>query len=741
MRGDMATKSRTLEPTTQPEEAPSNNGWEKLLPLLDPVVVKSPPDPSAWKQLDYETVFWLINTAAKSTWLNHLALAGAIYSESGVARPVMQIKQMLSFLQWAIPSHYPDLSSLKVEEALVAHYGDPPQPKGFAATNAYSTLQLYMQRYLMSLSKEDREKLKPFLLPTLVRTRRLAMLRATTDGSTQAKRKEQAFAVIRELPALVAMGRQRYKWLADLDAQVQRVAEFVKGGQITLPATIQVKDLNLRHEVIFRVWDKTSWIESHQLAYSTSTIYLARQQKTTTDKVLFLQLVSELPDSPWFLRAVASGLFQGTRPSPEAQRYMQEWQVLFMGQTQAGLLRPNASMGQILSDARRSAAGTPEDSRVLFCIEPLLAGAAVGLFVLVSLVQTGMRIGELMQVVLDRECLESGVFPQFSDDSKSWIAGPKQMYWRLYPKGAGRRERYLVTPQMLEAMLIMLDLHKRFYGSDSIKPVTARRGSQFSHARRYAAGNHKFVLQWSGHHIPIQTIQKCLSFLLLEHICRDQEGRPTRISPHVLRHGVAGWLRNQGVPLEDIMALLKQVNIAVTDYYSKLSPQDLYRKVGPALTALAELADVDPSAIRTVGDIQNLVQDALKRYGVLRHTPGGTCAVFTPCEVQFKCAGCPYYIPDPARRHEVREKIVSHSKALQIFGELGDYLQADVQKAHLRAWERVEKEMDALVAVELVSPPAKNVLRDLGMDNLGGELLLSLKQQPESPSGDKDEHS
>ena len=317
MRGDMATKSRTLEPTTQPEEAPSNNGWEKLLPLLDPVVVKALPDPSAWKQLDYETVFWLINTAAKSTWLNHLALAGAIYSESGVVRPVMQIKQMLSFLRWAIPSHYPDLSSLKVEEALVAHYGDPPQPKGFTATNAYSTLQLYMQRYLMSLSKEEREKLKPFLLPTLVRTRRLAMLRVTTNGSTQAKRKEQAFAVIRELPALVAMGRQRYKWLADLDAQVQRVAEFVKGGQITLPATIKVKDLNLRHEVIFRVWDKTSWIEAHQTAYSTATIYLARQQKTTTNKVLFLQLVNELPDSPWFLRAVASGLFQGTRPSPE----------------------------------------------------------------------------------------------------------------------------------------------------------------------------------------------------------------------------------------------------------------------------------------------------------------------------------------------------------------------------------------------------------------------------------------
>ncbi len=54
-------------------------------------------------------------------------------------------------------------------------------------------------------------------------------------------------------------------------------------------------------------------------------------------------------------------------------------------------------MGRVLSWARRVAAGTPADSRVVFGVEPLLAGAAVGLFTLVCLTQTGMRIGELMQ--------------------------------------------------------------------------------------------------------------------------------------------------------------------------------------------------------------------------------------------------------------------------------------------------------------------------------------------------------
>jgi hypothetical protein len=737
----MMVKSKTLEPTSpQLEEEPASNGWERLLPLLDPRVVKAMSDPEAWKKLDGEVVFWLIHTAAKSPWLNHLALAGAIHSGSGTAHPLQPLKQTLSFLRWAIPEHYPDLTSLKVEEALVAYYGDPPQSRGYNAATAYGSLQLYTQRYLESAPSAKRKAWEPFLLPRFVRTGRLVKLRYYVQAKAQEGRKEQAFAVVRELPALAAMGRHRYKWLADLEAQVQQVAEAARTGQVSLPAIIPIRDLDNRGELVFRIWDRASWIKAHPAAYSHSTLYLVKRRTAMVDQAVFLQFVGELPATPWFLRALEAGLFQGTRPSAETRQYIQNWQALFMGQMQAGLLRPNVSMGQTLSEARRSAAGTPDDSRIVFCVEPMLAGAAVGLFVLVSLVQTGMRIGELMQVTLDRECLESGYFPQFDDQTGAWRKGPQQVYWRLYPKGRERRERYLVTPQMLEALLILLDLHKRFYGEGSLKPVSARRNSQFSHARRYA-GQHKFVLQWGGHHIPIQTIQKCLSFLLLEHICRDPEGKPTRITTHILRHGVAGWLRHQGVPLEDIMALLKQVNLAVTDYYSQLSPQDLYNKIGPALTALADLAEVDPSAIRTVGDIRQLVHEALKRYGVLRHTPGGTCAVFTPCEVQFKCAGCPHYVPDPARQREVQEKMASHAHAIRVFGDLGDYLQADVQKAHLRAWEKIAKEMEALSAVELVSPPAENVLRDLGLDDLGEALLQNLKQLPQLPPGKNGHHA
>ncbi len=188
------------------------------------------------------------------------------------------------------------------------------------------------------------------------------------------------------------------------------------------------------------------------------------------------------------------------------------------------------------------------------------------------------------------------------------------------------------------------------------------------------------------------------------------------------------------------MALLKQVDVGVTDYYSKPSPQELYHRLGPALTALAALAGTEACTVRTVGDIQTLTQKALKQYGVLRQTPGGACAVFTPCQVQFKCASCPAYIPDPTRYHEVGQKISSHQKAIELFTDVGDYLQADVQKAYLHDWQRVEQEMRALTQVELVSPSADQALTDLLLDDLGEQLQDSLNQIPQLSSGENESY-
>ncbi len=716
-------------------EEPPSNGWKNLIPLLAPAVVQAPRNSQAWQGLDHLLVACLIHSVARFPWLNHLALAAIIYSEDGIAHPAGVIRRAHNFLRWAIPKHSASLAELDPAKALVEYYGDPIQPRGQLAYSAYHSLQLHTQAHLQSLSPEQRARLTPFLLPTLTLTPQLSRLSMHVIGQSRAHRKEQAFVVARELPALLALGRRRYRWLAELESNVRSVADLVQKGQTTLPAIIRCSDVDACQTLTFRVWDRPHWIQAHAAAYDEQSLQIS----TDSDAKLFLQLIGDPSDNSWFLRAVQQGVFLHTLPA-EARQYMKDWHLpcLKMG-VPAGLLSSNISQGRVLGWARRVAAGTPEDSRILFAVEPFLAGAAVGLFTLVCLAQTGMRIGELMQVTLDRECMEAGFFPQFDDARQVWRKGPRQFYWRLFPKGSTGRERYPVTNLMLEALAVLIDLHKRYLGTDHLDPVPPLAENGFSHTRRFS-GKHKFVLQWSGQQLSIRAIENCLDFLLLEHLCRDPQSRPTRITSHLLRHGVAGWLRQQGIPLDDIMALLKQVNIAVTDYYSQLSPQDLFQKIGPALTALADLAEIDPATIRSVGELESLAQSALKRYGVLRRTPGGDCAIFTPCEVQFKCASCPHFIPDPARRQEIEEKIASHSQAKRLFEEMGDHLQADVQQAHGRAWERIAKEVDALAAVELISSPAGRLLKDFGLDTSGEELLVHLNSAPQLPAGDKKTH-
>lgn len=719
-----------------PTQEPTSNGWETLLPLLDPVVINTPRARNAWPRLDRRAIYYLTHTIAKFPWLNQLALAVVIATEQGIAQPLHRIASLHVFLRWAIPKYYPDVASLKPVEALIAFFGDPPQPRGDQACRAYSSVQLYLQDYLDTLPSAERIDLARFALPLLIASPQLSRLRICVIHKGRAKRKEQAFAVVKDLPALVGLGRRRYKWLADLDHQTQQIADGVARHQITLPALFQCKDLDNKQDLTFRVWDRTSWIKAHPKGYAPDIL-----RRPVQDAGLFLQLVGELPETPWFLHTAAIDALKSTgRLNPQASQYMRDCNVPVFTFVGNGLLSPRKSLANLLPFARRSAAGIPEDSRVLFGVEPLLAAAAVGLFALVCLTQTGMRMGELQQVTGDKTCMKIGRVPTFDENGGQFHENSTNLFfWLLYPKGDTERQPYPVTPFMQEALKVWMQVHERFCGP--FQPVPAD-GQHFSHVRRFP-GKHLFVFQWNGKHLASSAIEMCMDFLLLEHLCLDSSGKPARITAHVLRHGVAGYLRQQGVPLEDIAALLHQVNLIVTDYYSQLSPQELFAKVGPFLTRLGELAEIDPTTLRTVGDIEQLAQDALKRFGVLRRIPGGTCAVFTPCEVQFRCASCPAYIPDPSRRAEVREKIIGCARTAQFLMASGDFLQADVQKAHGRQWERVEKEMQALAAIQLAAPPFESALKEFGLDHLDDiddEWLLTLKPQPQLPPGGNQTH-
>jgi predicted transcriptional regulator len=263
-----------------------------------------------------------------------------------------------------------------------------------------------------------------------------------------------------------------------------------------------------------------------------------------------------------------------------------------------------------------------------------------------------------------------------------------------------------------------MQTNERFSGKWQKLPATLYR---FNHRRRFP-GTYKFALQWQGQHLSVGRIGACLDFLLLEHTCLDAEGKPVRLTAHAFRHGLATYLRNKGIALEDIARLLHQINTAVTAYYSDPSKHDLYTLVGPSLTELDQLTGnlIDPMTIRAPADIESHIQSALGKFGMLCHLSGGYCTSLQSCEVHFRCAACSSFAPDPLRRQEVAERVALFRKHVLLDEASGDLILMKVHRAQQRDWERVLFGIDALVAVPLTTQPLAEKLAQVGVKNIAG---------------------
>jgi hypothetical protein len=698
-----------------------NSELALLLPALDPDLVQTLPV-TTWQQIPPDLVCWLRNNALTYPWTNQLALAAAVHSLSGVAHPTSEVRAIHSWLRYAIPDLYPDLASLDPEQALLRYMSDPLQPRvGKDAYGAYRTLQNKMQRYLAEAGPAIGERLGPFLFPPLIVSARLEKLVKQKQVASAQHRKNQVFDITKKLSGLVALAKRRYHWLANLENQVQHIARQVETGEITLPLSITVPHPEQQETLTFRVWSQVAWVTAHPDVYAPKTLSRHRCL-TDTETRLFLQLEGNLPEGGWFLPALTLGIIQGSAQLEGAARqYTDRWQLPNLNAGAKGLLAAGP-LGLFLMSARQRATGRAADSKVIFCVEPLLAAATVGLFVLVSIVSTGIRVGELQQLTYDQNCIERGYLPQFDDQSRQWVQGPERTFWRVYPKGSQRRARYFVSETMLETLLALHDLHRRYHGPLKSIPAQANY-DKFSHTRRFPE-QYRFVLQWAGRHLSAGTLNKCLTFLLLDHPCRDPTGQPVRITPHLLRHAMAGWLHQEDFSLDQIMGILKHVNGAVTTYYATLSPDELYRKLGPLLTSLAELVDLDPAVVRSGEQLRDLQEQALKRYGLLRQIPGGTCTTLYPCEVHFKCADCCYYLPDPARRGDIEQKVATGSEVIQFYRHQGEHLLAEAEGARQRSWQRVLTELDQIEEYRLMSPQTvADRMHTFPVNDVGPRLL------------------
>ena len=420
----------------QPEPNPEHRArLTELFQKLDPVVVQEVSQLHICAYVGPALLTWLLNSGSKWPWFNHLALAGMIYAATGVVHQTGPVLGVHAFLKWAIPDYYPDLAHLKVEAAITRCFGAELAARGANAYHNYSALQQPVKAYLDTLSEARQSALTPFVLPVFNPSRQLYALKKAAEEKARRKRKEQVFPVARRLPGLIALARRRCWWLQQFEAEVQHIATRVAAGEVTLPTTLSVNHWDGQQGMTFKVWNQPSWILAHTTHYHPGRVLKARKDPESFDGQLFVQLQTELPDDCWFLRAVSLEIIPGEQDlSAEAQAYLDHWNIPKFYALAPGLLQLSRSASTFLSMIRQKKIGW-DDGQPLFCVEPLLAAALVGLFVLVSITTTGMRLGELQQVTLSRECMARSHLPQYDDDQGQWQLGPERLFWSVFPKG------------------------------------------------------------------------------------------------------------------------------------------------------------------------------------------------------------------------------------------------------------------------------------------------------------------
>ena len=152
--------------------------------------------------------------------------------------------------------------------------------------------------------------------------------------------KEQAFAVVRT-SCFSCAGRQRYKWLADLDNQVQQAVELIKGNR-PLPVVIKVKS-ERSTEIVFECGQK-SWVEAYEVPFSRRECLVKQQTGIATRRCSCSWLATFR--SILVFACCQLGISRRVNLSPEARRYVQDGNSLYE-HMQAGLA-PKSVNGNLL---------------------------------------------------------------------------------------------------------------------------------------------------------------------------------------------------------------------------------------------------------------------------------------------------------------------------------------------------------------------------------------------------------
>jgi hypothetical protein len=691
----------------------------------------------SWERLPPEIMGYCVKTVGNSLEASYIAVAAAAtHGAVSIASQRTLLKDLHGFLRdLRLSGTIQCMADLKLEQ-IWYDWATGQEKKARARHLVTSYLSIatgHMPRYLLRLDMVGRQRMQQYAFPPPpIDLAKRYLPAKPLVAEQQAKRKAETDILTPLYPVLRQLVRFRKQLGERTILTIREARRKIERGEAVLPYHFQhtdtIPDINRDARVIsevqihgrevtmnFILWDKRTWVEHHNSRYSDESIRLADEGQgpyTQEQNCFFVQLDGPSCNLFWFGDLIEHRLFQHfEKASLHLEGYQERWQLARQLGFSKGCF---CSRSGVLHSGDYWFSQTVErGDELIFEAESLYRGILYGSALAMLAFSNGSRMSELLQVSWNKErritrtesvhVLGEDGQTQVGEDGKPLTKSVKLHFQHLLPKGAKTDEERQLFPLSKEATRLIGEIKMLLEETYGEIPVVAppRSNTKYEHLVP-----ERYLFQWGassdedGGCISSNDVQTLLRLMLHGLDLYTAQGKPIRVSVHVLRHVMATHARHyRNVPPEVVAHFflhhqLKELTgrtpslPEISEYYTLMTGEQQFAVINADLDEQEELDHALLQRAPTPRDLEQKNEDIRAMYEVwhaLHPTALGNCGCPGLCprgNDRFLCLGCSYHVEDPEKLGAALVWRTSLATQAELFKAQGNVI--DAQQARIK---------------------------------------------------------
>jgi hypothetical protein len=696
-----------------------------------------------WTKLSPDIMRYCISTIESSPDAPVLAIAAASLHGAPVSRSSQQSVRDLSLLFRELRSKgyiqcLDDLKQQKIWDTWAEQQMQKGMSRGRNFLDAYvSVATHYFPLYLLRLEPLDQQRMQQYALPPSPAYLREKYFPAKRVRSAQqAKRKATTDILVPLYPVLRQLVRFRKQLAERVIHAIHDARQKVEAGEAELPYRFQhtdtipevnrdartISDVQIRgREVTMNwvLWDKRTWVIHHSDRYCEDNVRFAEtgyRQYSQERKRFFVQFDGSVSDCLWFGDLIEQRLLRSfCKERMHQEQYRERWEYA----RQLGFSNGCRCECPGLLDSGDPwfASATERGDELIFEPESLYRGILYGAALTMIALSNGSRMSELLQVSWNKErrvtrrdsvvLLDQEGQPLLGEGSVPLTKQVKLHFQHLLPKGAISEEERQLFPLSREAIRLLGEIKTGLVETHGEIPCVSpsRTNMKYEHLKP-----ERYLFQWNASPdgqlgaIGRNDAQVLLRFILHGLDLHTTQGKPIRVSVHVLRHVMSTHARHyRHVPPEAIAHFYLHHRLQeltghspslpdISEYYTLMTEEQRFAVIRADLD---EQEEFDHTLLRLMPSFRDLeqknadLQAVYEIWHALHPTALGNCGCPGLCPRgtdRALCLGCGYHVEDPEKLGAAlawRTAYEQQAKLLEAQGNAIDAREARIKVQHL----------------------------------------------------------